>query len=73
MGIRGLHCHDKALLGKWLWRLRAKRDNLWRRVIVSRYSLVSDWISKEPWKDMVCAYGSLSSGARSSEILLSLN
>lgn len=48
LGIKSLKCNNKALLGKWLWRFGIERDNLWRKVIVAKYGLMSDWMSKDP-------------------------
>ena len=33
LGIRNFRRFNQALLGKWLWRYRTKRESLWKRVI----------------------------------------
>ena len=37
LGIRKLTTFNKALLGKWLWRFGKEEDQLWRRVVASKY------------------------------------
>ena len=41
LGIRKLTTFNKALLGKWLWRFGKEEDQLWRRVVASKYG--EDW------------------------------
>lgn len=35
--MRKLRALSIALLGKWLWRMRAERQSLWYRVLLYRY------------------------------------
>ena len=45
--IRSLRNHNKVLFGKWLWRFGVYRESLWRKVIVARYALMSEWNLKD--------------------------
>lgn len=42
-----IRCHNKALLAKWLSRFGIENDYLWRKVVVARFGLYSDWETKE--------------------------
>ena len=47
MGIRNLAIFNKALLGKWLWRLANENESLWKQIISSNYDLQEGgWCSK---------------------------
>ena len=47
LGIRKLTTFNKALLGKWLWRFGKEEDQLWRRVVASKYEEeCGGWTSK---------------------------
>ncbi|KAE9599990.1 hypothetical protein Lalb_Chr14g0368231 [Lupinus albus] len=37
LGIRDLKFFNRALLGKWNWRLLSERDSLWCKVLFSKY------------------------------------
>lgn len=37
LGIRSIRETNRALLNKWLWRFGGERDDLWRRVVASKY------------------------------------
>lgn len=37
LGVRDLESFNRALLGKWRWRLLYERDRLWARVLKSRW------------------------------------
>lgn len=37
LGIKNLRAFNLALLGKWLWRLRIEKTDLWYKVLVGRY------------------------------------
>ena len=39
LGFRSLPLFNKALLGKWSWRLVKERDTLWKLVIISKYGV----------------------------------
>ncbi|KAG2711134.1 hypothetical protein I3843_04G057600 [Carya illinoinensis] len=46
LGLRNLRTHNRALLGKWLWRYHRERDAFWREVIDSKYgSMRGGWCS----------------------------
>ena len=36
-GVRDLRLFNEALLGKWLWRFLNEKDNLWRKVVATKY------------------------------------
>lgn len=36
LGMVNLELKNWALLAKWWWRFRVKRDALWRKVVVSK-------------------------------------
>lgn len=36
-GVKDLKKMNCALLGKWIWRLGTKGDNLWNSIIKSKY------------------------------------
>ena len=47
LGIRKLTTFNKALLGKWLWRFGKEEDQLWKRVVASKYEEEwGGWTSK---------------------------
>ncbi|KAL6343049.1 hypothetical protein AAG906_017861 [Vitis piasezkii] len=47
LGIRSLSTFNKALLGKWLWRLANENESLWKQIISSKYDLQEGgWCSK---------------------------
>ena len=37
LGIRKLTTFNKAILGKWVWQLGNKENQLWRRVVASKF------------------------------------
>ena len=37
LGVRKLTSFNKALLGKWLWRLRNEERRLWRKVVALKF------------------------------------
>ncbi|GKV08436.1 hypothetical protein SLEP1_g20063 [Rubroshorea leprosula] len=37
LGVRNLESFNKALLGKWKWRILREKKSLWRRVIFEKY------------------------------------
>lgn len=52
LGVRDLGAFNKALLGKWRWRMLHEHDQLWCRLLMAKYgddqsSKVSLW-----WKDL---------------------
>lgn len=42
LGIKNLGLFNKALLGKWVWRLVTEEERLWVRVIKSKYGVVGE-------------------------------
>ena len=61
LGIPSLTKLNKALLGKWNWRLVVKDNPIWKGLIKLKYGLEDGgWFSKEPkgsfgvglWKDI---------------------
>lgn len=45
LGIRSVDAINKALLGKWLWRLGDNSQGLWRQIIVDKYRVGSNgWL-----------------------------
>ena len=42
LGIRSISMVNKALLGKWLWRVGLPSPGLWRKIIVCKYKLGND-------------------------------
>jgi hypothetical protein len=48
LGVRNMIKFNRALMGKWLWRLALERDALWRKVVDIKYgSMGGGWCSKE--------------------------
>jgi hypothetical protein len=37
LGIRNLRAFNLALLGKWDWKIRNKREGLWFIILINRY------------------------------------
>lgn len=42
LGIRSINNVNKALLQKWLWRVREPGQGLWKNILISKYKLSSD-------------------------------
>lgn len=45
LGIRSVDAINKALLGKWLWRLGDNSQGLWRQIIVDKYRVACSFAS----------------------------
>jgi hypothetical protein len=45
LGVRRIRDFNRALLGKWCWRLLVERDSLWFRVLSSRYGVEGGQLS----------------------------
>jgi hypothetical protein len=43
LGVRNLIKFNQALLGKWLWRNKTKRESLWRLVVETKYDSMSEY------------------------------
>ena len=39
LGVRLIEKVNKALLGKWLWRVGEPDGRLWRQILISKYQL----------------------------------
>jgi hypothetical protein len=39
LGVRRIRDFNRALLGKWCWRLLVEKDRLWYRVLAARYGV----------------------------------
>lgn len=39
LGIRRAKEMNKALLSKWVWRLRAEGSGLWKRITIDKYGI----------------------------------
>ena len=42
LGIQSIEKVNKALLGKWLWRMGAQGNSLWKKILACKYRLDSD-------------------------------
>lgn len=51
LGIRSIEKMNKAMLGKWLWRLGNSFQGLWRQIIIDKYQ-----VSREGWCVSKLAY-----------------
>ena len=41
LGIRSIEKVNKALLGKWLWRVGDPKQGLWKRILICKYDLAN--------------------------------
>lgn len=55
LGINKVRNINKALLSKWLWRFGPERDNLWRKVIASKYGVVTNWEAETSSRPYGCS------------------
>lgn len=42
LGIRHLETMNKALLGKWPWRVGEENDSLWKSILIAKYGLFKE-------------------------------
>ena len=42
LGIHSIENMNKALLGKWLWRVGNSTQGLWRRILINKYKVGRD-------------------------------
>lgn len=42
LGIRDLECFNKALVGKWIWRILNKKETLWVKILLSKYGSLEE-------------------------------
>ncbi|WMV33005.1 hypothetical protein MTR67_026390 [Solanum verrucosum] len=47
LGIKNLKAQNKSLLLKWLWRLAADEQGLWKEIIIARYGREGPWTTQE--------------------------
>lgn len=47
LGIKNIEKFNKALVGKWLWRVLSEKDKLWVRVLEAKYGRGEQWFQRE--------------------------
>ncbi|XP_057443259.1 uncharacterized protein LOC130735191 [Lotus japonicus] len=52
LGVRDWGLFNKALLGKWRWRLLKDKDNLWSKVLHAKYKNTVPVDASSWWKDL---------------------
>ncbi|WMV47891.1 hypothetical protein MTR67_041276 [Solanum verrucosum] len=46
LGIKNLKAQNKSLMLKWLWRLAADDQGLWKKIIIARYGREEPWTTQ---------------------------